>query len=162
MQSLQHGVQVQRRSRSRRPGSASAWASRHRRVRVEVRGRAHALPVGHRAAGRARVLQPVEERRACRRCAWSSPVSTTAAFSPRGRYQKRGSGALSRFISVIRFASRRCCSSACGHVDLAHVHPVGLDVAGLGAVEEVVGADRRIGRVPSRFSPAHAGLPWRV
>ena len=53
-------------------------------------------------------------RPGCRRCAWSSPVRTMAAFSPRGRYQKRGSGALSRFISVIRFASSRCCSSAWG------------------------------------------------
>ena len=45
---------------------------------------------------------------------WSSPLITTTAFSPRGRYQKRGSGILSAFISVIRFTSSRCCSSACG------------------------------------------------
>jgi hypothetical protein len=37
---------------------------------------------------------------------------TTAAFNPRGKYQKRGSGV--ELISVTRFASRRCCSSACG------------------------------------------------
>ena len=50
---------------------------------------------------------------------WSSPVITTAAFSPRGRNQKRGSGLRSRFICSIRFASRRCCSSACGIATLS-------------------------------------------
>ena len=45
---------------------------------------------------------------------WSSPLITTAALLPRGRYQKRGSGSLSRSISVIRLSSSRCCSSACG------------------------------------------------
>ena len=35
---------------------------------------------------------------------WSSPVITTAAFSPRGRYQKRGSGA--RSCSICRRGSR--------------------------------------------------------
>src|SRR5689334_25425615 len=43
---------------------------------------------------------------------WSSPVSTTAALLPLGRYQKRGIGVLA--VSVIRLASRRCCSSAEG------------------------------------------------
>jgi hypothetical protein len=46
--------------------------------------------------------------------AWSSPVITTTAFSPRGRYQNRGSGFLSALIVTIMFTSRRCCSSACG------------------------------------------------
>ena len=45
---------------------------------------------------------------------WSSPVITTAAFSPRGRYQKRGSGTRSSACCVIRLARSRCCSSACG------------------------------------------------
>ncbi len=44
--------------------------------------------------------------------AWSSPVMTTAAFLPLGRYQNLGNGLES--ISWIRLASRRCCSSACG------------------------------------------------
>ena len=56
---------------------------------------------------------------------WSSPVSTTAAFPPRGRYQKRGSGVRSRFICVMRLASRRCCSSACGIATLLRSQPVG-------------------------------------
>jgi hypothetical protein len=43
---------------------------------------------------------------------WSSPVMTTTAFSPRGKYQKRGSGFLSRFIWPMRFTRSRCCSSA--------------------------------------------------
>ena len=46
--------------------------------------------------------------------AWSSPVMITAALSPRGRYQKRGIGFLSAVTVPIRFASSRCCSSACG------------------------------------------------
>ena len=45
---------------------------------------------------------------------WSSPVMTTTARSPRGKYQKRGIGMRSALMCVMRFASSRCCSSACG------------------------------------------------
>ena len=86
-------------------------------VGIDVRGRAHALPLGDDAAGRAERLEAVEvARRAAGRLPgeWSSPLITTAAFSPRGRYQKRGSGILSASIGVIRLTSSRCCSSACG------------------------------------------------
>jgi hypothetical protein len=46
--------------------------------------------------------------------AWSSPVITIAALKSWGKYQKRGIGLRSLERSVTRFASRRCCSSACG------------------------------------------------
>ena len=46
--------------------------------------------------------------------AWSSPVATTTALALRGKYQNFGSGARSSSIWPIRFASSRCCSSACG------------------------------------------------
>ena len=46
--------------------------------------------------------------------AWSSPVMITAALTPRGKYQKRGSGFLSAVSRPIRLTSSRCCSSACG------------------------------------------------
>ena len=50
---------------------------------------------------------------------WLSEVMTTTALSLRGKYQKRGSGLRSRFTWRIRFASRRCCSSACGIATLS-------------------------------------------
>ena len=81
---------------------------------------------------------------------------TTAAGSPRGRYQNRGSGVRSRVICVIRFASSRCCSSACGIVHLAEVDPVVLRAA----EEQVVGADRA--RAVALLCRPSAGLPWRV
>ena len=91
---------------------------------------------------------------------WSSPLRTTAAFSPRGRYQKRGRGIWSAFMSVIRLSSRRCCSSGLRDRDLVRVDPIRLNVAGSGAVEHVVGPDPD--RTPSRSWLAQAGLPWRV
>ena len=45
---------------------------------------------------------------------WSSRACTITALRPPGRYQKRGSGRRARCISWTTFASRRCCSSACG------------------------------------------------
>ena len=108
---------VSRWSESSKPGSAPrpATSPADRRAGVQVRRRADALPVGDGAAGgRSAPSNPVELRRRAALVAWSSPVMTTAAFSPRGRYQKRGIGRASSDICVIRFASRRCCSSACG------------------------------------------------
>ena len=46
--------------------------------------------------------------------AWSSPVITTTALWRFGKYQKRGSGFLSRFARLISLTNSRCCSSACG------------------------------------------------
>ena len=131
----------------------------HRGVRVHVRRRADALPVGDGAAGGA-VDFSRSKYAGGAPVAWSSPVRTIAAFSPRGRYQKRGSGALSRFISRDQVRQQALLLVGLRHVELARVDPVGLDVAGLGAVEEIVRADAS--GVPSRLSPAHAGLPWRV
>ena len=47
-------------------------------------------------------------------------------------------------------------------LDLVEVDPIGLDVTGLGAEEQVVGAEDRAADWPSRSSPAQAGLPCRV
>ena len=67
---------------------------------------------------------------------------TTAAFSPRGRYQKRGSGLRSAFICRIRLREQALLLVGLRDGDLVEVDPVGLRVAGL-AEEEVVGANRR-------------------
>ena len=91
--------------------------------------------------------------------AWSSPVITTAAFSLRGRYQKRGIGFRSRLIVSIRFASRRCCSSACGMSILVVSSQSGWTSPALRAEEEVVGADAD-DAVALLSDPA--GFPWRV
>ncbi len=92
-------------------------------------------------------------------CAWSSPVMTTTAFSPRGRYQKRGIGLRSRAIVVTRFASKRCCSSACGMCILLRSIQSGWTSPAIAPKKR---SFVRIGKTPSRSCPAHAGLPWRV
>ena len=85
----------------------------------------------------------------------SSPVVTTTAFLPSGKYQKRGSGLRARPTLRIMLASRRCCSSACAIATLPRstqsgaVPPKKLSL-------EVTGA------TPSRSCPAQAGLPCRV
>ena len=83
---------------------------------------------------------------------WSSPVMTTAACSPRGRYQKRGIGMTSSDICVIRFASSRCCSSACGMRMFAKSSQF---------ADEQVARARPAGCRRPRSRPS-AGLPWRV
>ena len=85
---------------------------------------------------------------------------TTTAFSPRGKYQKRGSGLRSRFIVHDQVGEQALLLVGLRDRDLVEVDPVGLDVTGL-PEEEVVGADRRPAS-PSRSWPAQAGLPWRV
>ena len=92
--------------------------------------------------------------------AWSSPVMTTTAFSPRGKYQKRGSGLRSRFMLADQVGEQALLLVGLRDRDLVEVDPVGLRVAGRGAEEQVVGADRAAW--PSRSWPAQAGLPWRV
>ena len=131
---------------------------RERRVRVDVRRRAHALPVGDRAAGRAGGHVAGRSGRRCRRCAWSSPVITTAAFSPRGRYQKRGSGVRSRVHQRDQVRQQPLLLVGLRDRDLVQVDPVGLQVAGLGAEEQVVRAGRRrCRRDPGRPRPGCPG-----
>ena len=77
---------------------------------------------------------------------------TTAACSPRGRYQKRGIGMTSRDICVMRFASSRCCSSACGIRTFAKSTQADEQVARAQRGRLAVALDR----------PSSAGLPWRV
>ncbi len=91
--------------------------------------------------------------------AWSSPVMITAALSPRGRYQKRGIGFLSAVSVPSRLTSRRCCSSACGIATLLRSTQLGCGSNGALPKNR---SSERIGEVPSRSWPAHAGLPWRV
>ena len=123
------GGDRRRRARRRRAGAAptskpvgectpAAWAFVSVALGIDVgassgrspswrrRSRPGSAPCSGRSGSRCRPAPGVGE--------WSSPLITTTAFSPRGRYQKRGSGSLSRSISVIRFSSSRCCSSACG------------------------------------------------
>ena len=91
--------------------------------------------------------------------AWSSPVMTMTAFSSRGKYQNRGSGMTSRAMRVIRFASSRCCSSACGMATLLRSTQSGCGLLALAPKKRSSG---RMGATPSRSCPAQPGLPWRV
>ena len=90
---------------------------------------------------------------------WSSPLMMTTAFLPFGKYQNRGSGFLTAFIRRIRFASSRCCSSACGIATLLRSTQSGWTSPIL-APKNL--SSERIGVKPSRSCAAHAGLPWRV
>ena len=91
--------------------------------------------------------------------AWSSPVMITAALRPRGRYQNRGIGFLSAVSVPSRFTSSRCCSSAWGIATLLRSTQFGCESPAAGPKNR---SSDRIGAVPSRSRPAHAGLPWRV
>ena len=82
----------------------------------------------------------VEPPASCRCCAWSSPVITTTAFSPRGKYQKRGSGLRSAFIERDQVRQQPLLFVGLRDGDLVEVHPVGLGAA----EEEIVRADRRL------------------
>src|SRR5215510_14458407 len=84
---------------------------------------------------------------------------TTAARWPFGRYQKRGSGLRSRSMTVMRLASRRCCSSACGMATL--FRSTQLACGSLAEAPKNLSFERT-GLRPSRSWLAHAGLPWRV
>ena len=72
--------------------------------------------------------------------AWSSPLSTTTAFSPRGKYQKWGSGSLSRSIGD-HVHEQALLLVRLRDGDLVRIEPIRLHVAGLRTVEHVVGAD---------------------
>src|SRR3954452_11485761 len=88
---------------------------------------------------------------------WSSPVSTTAALLPFGRYQKRGIGVLA--VWVMRLASRRCCSSADGiaaRERSSHGRPLAALPKNMSSARTSPTASL------SRSRPAHAGLPCRV
>ena len=152
--------------------TCSATSKPSARVRRRLRRRSAACS-GRRTTSRATHSQSATEQPAglcalvlCRSgravppLPWSSPVMTTTAFSPRGKYQKRGSGLRSRFIWPIRLASRRCCSSACGIATLLRSTQSGC---GSPAALPKNRSSERIGlRSPSRSWPAQAGLPWRV
>ena len=82
-------------------------------------------------------------------------MAITTALRSRGKYQNRGSGFLSRFITWIRLASNRCCSSACGIATLLRL------IQSVEPPPKNRSSDR-IGDCPSRSIPTQAGLPWRV
>src|SRR3954452_660078 len=87
--------------------------------------------------------------------AWSSPVATTTAFLPRGKYHSRGSGVRLRAVVSTRLASKRCCSSPC---EIAT-----LERSSQSATEPPKNwSSERIVAWPSLSCPAQAGLPWRV
>ena len=114
-----------------------------RRARVDVRRAAHALPVRD---GNPAGLAPScwSKRPAVPPLAWSSPVITTTALSPRGKYQKRGSGFLSRSICSDEVGEQALLLVGLRDGDLGEIDPVGLGVARRRAEEQVVGADRRL------------------
>src|SRR4051794_7136341 len=89
--------------------------------------------------------------------AWSSPVATTTAFLPRGKYHSRGNGLRLRDIVSIKLASKRCCSSACGTATFERSTQSALEPPKNRSSERIMG-----GAWPSRSCPAQAGLPWRV
>ena len=130
------------------------------RVRVDVGGAADALPVGDRAAGRAERLVLVE-----------APGGAAVGVVVAGHHDDRLLAAREVPEARQRLAVGVHLPDQVGEQplllvglrdrDLVEVDPVGLGVAGLGAEEQVVGADRA-GTAPSRSCPAQAGLPWRV
>ena len=94
---------------------------------------------------------------------WSSPVITTAAFLSRGRNQNRGSGFRSQVHLLDQVGEQALLLVGLRDRDLVEVDPVGLDVPGLGAEEEIVGADRWFPPTGvALVCPDQAGLPWRV
>ena len=131
-----------------------------RRAGIDVGGAAHALPVGDRAARRAVGLVLVE-----------APAGAAVAVVVAGHHD-------GRLLAAREVPEPRQRLAVAVHLldqvgqqplllvglrdrDLVEVDPVGLDVAGLGAEEEVVasGSAPTGRRAPA---PAQAGLPWRV
>ena len=151
-----------RRSRSRRrdsrPPAHSSTGCRGRSTRSSARTpswRPHS-PGGLNALNRSKLLAVPPGAYVGE---WSSPLITTAAFLPRGRYQKCGSGSLSRSIKVIRFTNSRCCSSACGIAILLVSSQSGCTSPALAPKNMSSG---RTPTTPSRSCPAQAGFPCRV
>ena len=129
-----------------------------RRVGIDVRGAADALPVGHRAArpGWRRVYW--SKRPAVPPLAWSSPVMTTAAFTPRGKYQKRGSGFLSAVHRADQVGEQALLLVGLRDGHLVRGRPSRAGRRPLRAEEQVVGADRRrCRRAPGRPRPGCPG-----
>ena len=86
---------------------------------------------------------------------------TTTAFSPRGKYQNRGSGIWSLVHLLDQIREQALLLVCLRDLDLVQVDPVGLTSP---ACPKNRSSDRMIGglTLASRSSPAHAGLPWRV
>ena len=126
---------------------------------VEVARRAHALPIVHRAAGpcsapcRCRSAAPCRRRRGRRRSSRQRPCARSAGT------RIAAAASRSKFIDRIMLASMRCCSSACGIATLLRSTQSGC---GSDAALPKNRSSERLGAMPSRSWPLHAGLPWRV
>ncbi len=132
-------------------------AVRHRRVGIEVRGRAHALPVGHRAARRARRLEPVEVRGRAVVGVVVTGHHDGGLLAARQVPEARQRGLVAVHLRD-QVGQQALLLVRLRHGDLAHVHPVGLDVAGLRAVEEVVRANAVGGAVALLPGPGRVAL----
>ena len=124
---------------------------RDRGARVDVGGAAHALPVGHRAAGR--------DCRASCVLLEAADGAAVAVVVP-GHHHRRllvswqepepGQRLLLQVHLLDQVGQQVLLLVGLGDGDLVQVDPVGLDVPGLGAEEEIVGADQ--------LAPAHGAV----
>ena len=133
---------------------------RQRRVRVHVRRRADAVPVGDDAAGRAQRLEAVE---VARRAAGGLRRRVVVAAHHDGRLLAAREVPEPRQRQLVALHQRDQVEQqplllvGLRNRDLVRVDPVRLDVAGAGAVEEVVRADAR-DAVPLLARPGRVAL----
>ena len=157
VQSAQPVFDVQRDLEALRPCSAAAWALRERRVRIDVRRRRGRTPSRRPSSRPGCAPCSWSKRRRCRRCAWSSPVMTTTAFSPRGKYQKRGSGLRSAFIVHDQVREQPLLLVGLRDRDLVEVDPVGLSPGWRRRTGRRSGSGRLRRRAPGRPTPGCPG-----